>query len=182
MTLNQLLKEVFALGFDEADELDDAFVFSANRALKMIFTELAPPTRVKITLGASDAKSFDLTKRVSDPFLIISAPKASSGEIIKGAYTEGYTVTLPESFVGNAFVYYKPLPRELSLNDGEKEIDIPPYATHLLPLLTASFVLFDDDEEKADYYMSVYRNEAAKIRHLYSLSQNNTYTDVTGWA
>lgn len=41
MTLKQLLAETAALGFDESRELDDSFVFAANRALRLISSEHA---------------------------------------------------------------------------------------------------------------------------------------------
>jgi hypothetical protein len=91
-------------------------------------------------------------------------------------------ITLPDSFVGDAFVCYKPSPKTLSIDNGDYPLDIPEYTTHLLPLLTAFFVFLDDDSEKAEYYMSLYRSEAIKILRAYAFSQNNTYQDVTGWA
>lgn len=182
MTLNQLLKEVYSLGFDETDKIDNAFIFSVNRALKMIFTEFAAPIKAKIKILENDAKSFNLREYVKKPLIIISAPTDTSGRIIDGAYTDGYTVTLPDTFVGEAVLVYKPMPSYVTLDNGEDEIEIPDYASHLLALLCAAFVLLDDEPEMADYYMSIYHSEANKLRRLYSLSNSNTYTDVTGWA
>lgn len=182
MTLNQLQKEVYALGFDEPDCIGEDFVFCVNRALKIIFTEFSLPIREEIKVSENDAKVFNLNERVKNPLIIISAPTDSSGKTINGAYTDGYTVTLPETFVGSVFILYKAMPEEVSLDSGDDEIEIPPYASHLLALLCASFVLLDDEPEKAEYYMSIYQSEANKLRRLYSLSKSNTYTDVTGWA
>lgn len=182
MTLNQLQKEVYALGFEEADGIDESFIFSVNRALKIIFTEFSAPTRAKFNVSEKDAKIFNLNERVKNPLIIISAPTDSSGKIINGAYTDGYTVTLPETFIGDVFILYKPMPNEVSLDSGDDEIEIPAYASHLLALLCASFALLDDEPEKAEYYMSIYQSEANKLRRLYSLSKGNTYTDVMGWA
>lgn len=182
MTLNQLLNEVYSLGFDTPDGLCESFVFSVNRALKMIFTELAPSIRVTVSIGAADNKSIDLSKRFGDVMIITGAPTDKCGRIINGAYTDGYTVTFPDAFIGDAVIRYKPMPRAVTLDSGEEEIDIPSFASHLLPLLTASFVFLDDDEYKADYYMTLYRREALKISHATSTSYDNTFTDVTGWA
>ena len=182
MTLNQLFNEVYALGFDAADELNESFIFSVNRALKMIFTELTPSVRAKIFVDRDADKTIDLLKRIDNVMIITSAPLNSLGQIIKGAYTDGYILTLPEDFSGDVFIKYKPLPREFTLNDGESKIDVPPFASHLVPILTASFVFLDDDEEKADYYMTMYRHEVLKINHQHAMSKDNTYTDVTGWA
>ena len=181
MTLNQLLKEVYTLGFEESNDLDESFIFSVNRALNMIFTELAPILKTKVRINYGSEKSFDLREYVSAPLIITAAPKDTSGRIINGAYTDGYNVTFPEDFIGDAVISYKPAPKKLSLDSGEDEIDMPMYTYHLLPLLTAFFVFLDDDTEKADYYMGLYRSESNKLRALFSTSQDNTYTDVLGW-
>lgn len=182
MTLNELLKEVSALGFYENSELDESFVFSVNRALKMIFTELAPTSVLKIKIDEKNEKSFDIRSKASDVMFITSAPMDYSGCIIKGAHTDGYLITLPDDFSGDAFIHYKPAAKKVSIDNVEEEIDVPEYASHLLPLLTSFFVFLDDDSEKAEYYMSLYRSEVLKILRTYSLSRNNTYSDVTGWA
>ena len=182
MTLNKLLKEVYALGFESADELTEAFVFSTNRALKMIFSELGPQARVKIRITADDEKSFDLTSVVKNPLMITAPPKDTRGVIISGAYCDGLHVTLPDSFVGEAVITYRVMPHDVTVDDGEGEVDIPTYLEHLLPLLTAFFVLLDDEPDKAEYYAQIYRNEAKRIWRNYSLSQDNSFVDVTGWA
>ena len=148
----------------------------------MIFTELAPNQKTKITIDSESERSFDLRERVKNPLIITRAPENARGEIIVGAYTDGYSVTLPEDFIGEAVIAYKPMPKELSLDMGENEIEMPMYAYHLLPLLTSFFVFLDDDSEKAEYYLGLYKSESSKLRVLYSTSQNNTYTDVLGWA
>lgn len=182
MTLNQLLKEVYALGFDSSEGLEDAFVFSVNRALKMIFGEIGPQKRVRIRVTEGSEKSFSLSDHVSRPLMISAPPKDALGGLIRGAYSDGLSVTLPDEFVGDVVITYRPMPEEVSVDGGDKSVDIPPYAEHLLPLLTSFFVHLDDDPEKAETYMSVYRSEARRISMTYSPSQDNSYTDVTGWA
>ena len=64
----------------------------------------------------------------------------------------------------------------------DSEVDIPREIEHLVPLLTAAYVWLDDDEEKASYYMAIYRENLASLK-LYSTScKNNSYVDLTGWA
>ena len=182
VTLNQLLKEVYALGFDNSEGLEETFVFSVNRALKMIFTELGPQKRARISVAAASEKSFSLSDYVKRPLMITAPPKDTLGNLIRGAFSDGLYVTLPDSFVGDVVITYRPMPEEVSLDSGDESVDIPPYAEHLLPLLTSFFVHLDDDPEKAETYMSVYRNEAKRIWMTYSPSQENSYIDVTGWA
>ena len=45
MTINQLLKETYALGFEETGEIDSGFLFAASRALGQIYSELADEKR-----------------------------------------------------------------------------------------------------------------------------------------
>ena len=182
MTVNQLLSEVYALGFDGGGELDEGFVFSVNRALKMIFTELVPSVRAKTVIDANSEKTFDLRERFDDVMIITGAPSDKSGRIIRGAFSDGYTVTLPDSFTGEAYIRYKPMPRCIDVDGADEKIEIPAFAEHLLPLLTASFVFLDDDPEKADYYLTLYRHEVLKLTKATAASIDNTYTDVTGWA
>ena len=182
MTLNQLLKEVSALGFNGDVELGEAFVFNVNRAIRMLFTELGPQKRAKISINATSQKSFDLSDHVNDAMVITAPPKDSIGNVINGAYSDGLFITLPDSFLGDAVITYRSLPKALTQDDGDTVLDIPAYIEHLLPLLTAFFVHLDDDPEKAEAYMSIYRSEAKRIWMLFSPAQNNSYNDVTGWA
>lgn len=182
MTLKQLLSEVYALGFDESEGLNDSFVFAVNRALKMIFTELAPSVRAKITVDIESPRTIDVRDHFKDVMIVTSAPKDEFGRIIPDAYCDGYILTLPDSFTGDVVILYKPMPKELTVDSEEEKIDLPPFASHLLPLLVASFVFLDDDEEKADYYMTLYRHEVIKLTRRGTMAFNNAYTDVTGWA
>lgn len=52
MTINQLLKETYALGFEDTGEADGGFFFSAARAQRQIFSELAGEVRRSIVISA----------------------------------------------------------------------------------------------------------------------------------
>ena len=148
----------------------------------MIFSDLGPQKRVKISILNNSEKSFSLTNYVKRPLIITAPPKDAYGNLIRGARGDGLFITLPDAFIGEVVITYKPLPDEVTLDSGEDSIDIPPYLEYLLPLLTSFFVHLDDDPEKAETYMRVYQNEAKRIRITYSPSQDNSYIDVTGWA
>ena len=148
----------------------------------MIFAELGPQKRARITIGEYSDKSFNLCDHVKRPLIITAPPKDVYGNLVNGAYSDGLTVTLPDSFIGEVVVAYKPMPDEVTLDSGEERVDIPPYLEHLLPLLTSFFVHLDDDPEKAETYMRVYRNEAKRLWMSYAPSHDNSYNDVTGWA
>ena len=52
MTLNQLLSEVYSLGFEDSGELDGSFLFAANRARAIIYSELADEKCATLILSA----------------------------------------------------------------------------------------------------------------------------------
>ena len=62
------------------------------------------------------------------------------------------------------------------------ELDIDPECEHLLALLSASYIWLDDDAEKAQYYMSLYREGMASLKLYSTRCVNAEYEDVTGWA
>ena len=82
--------------------------------------------------------------------------------------------TLP-SFV------YRRIPILPSLTEPDSPIDIPEEYETLLPLLTASYVLLDEDGEMAQIYKSAYAEALGSIKNnRYSLCGTG-YADVNGW-
>ena len=51
-----------------------------------------------------------------------------------------------------------------------------------MPLLCASYLLLDRDEEKAEYYREAYRKASADIKHISIVGKSNDYIDVNRWA
>ncbi len=81
MTLNQLLREVYSLGFEDTGELNESFIFAANRAIRAIYSHVASEKRAGI---------------------LVNAPKISQ-------YLESYTYTQGNPLVlhltGNAYSF-----------------------------------------------------------------------------
>ena len=105
----------------------------------------------------------------------------SQGRPITSAILEDGMITLPSSFSGEIRVKYRRLPEMPSLSEPDKEIDIPPEYEILLPLLSAFYILLDEDAEKAETYRRSYLEmlEGTKSS-AYSLAQAG-YVDVNGW-
>ena len=57
MTTNQLLKETYALGFEDTGEADGGFFFSAARAQRQIFSDLASEIRREITVSPPEVSA-----------------------------------------------------------------------------------------------------------------------------
>lgn len=279
MTTNQLLKETYALGFEDVGEADAAFSFSASRALRQIYSELAGERRSAIIAssptvtyhaeeyihGPDEQKSFSFTGRslsfkhsgrgnaaiedktsariiafygdggvtreffdteckitfygeysfyitdlaafnsnygykessipvyskyteyelgvlIPDFSIMTKPPTDKDGRVIEGAHVLGDTLYIPHGYSGEVFVTYIPCPPTVDFSAPAAEIDIPKALKHLLPILTASYLWLDDDPDKAEYYASIYKSEAARLTFFSKKSVSEKYTDVTGWA
>ncbi len=123
----------------------------------------------------------NVRERVRD-FLGFTSPALDAdGKPIASAVLDDGTVTVPASYEGEINVKYRRLPDFPSLAELDAQIDIPREYEILLPLLTAFYVLLDEDKEKAEIYKSSYLEMLNCIkRGAYSLS-NTGYADVNGW-
>ena len=280
MTLNQLLNEAYALGFEENGTPDDVFIFAANRALRLMALELMPPKAKTVTvplpdilcriksythspkdsfeIPLKDAKAYSfrasgrgeyavldnkgghlktfsglhsenkgliegdgkivfmgdsaytvsdfsvfgsldsggiasvsvitdtrdlkITDLADDFLCAVSAPTDKDGLPILSVSVMGEVLRVPYDFTGEVTIYYKPMPKKLGIDDLSYTIDIPRIFEPLLPILTAAYLWLDDDEEKAGYYMNLYKEEVSRIKRSVGKSYNMPYIDTTGWA
>ena len=279
MKLKELLKEVTALGFEDESELNDSFIFAANRALRNLYNELCQITektfftekieidsyikeyshtstevyeitahgtalsfkyfgegRMNISIGEvtknyefqgsgalrellpkgnvtisfegesdykikdfvvyknffdsdveriplyNEKRRFSLPSMIKDFISVSKEPEDKSGKKINGAEVISDYLFLPSDFSGTVNVYYKRLAKRLTVDDLDCEIDIAEKYNHLLALLTASYIWLDEDSEKAEYYMMLYRDEVAYIRRTQAQNISNNYSEITGWA
>ena len=123
----------------------------------------------------------DLKEQVADIGSLVCPPKDDSGCIIPGISVSGTKLFIPRSFSGPVNIRYKraaPAPPSLSTT----EIDIPSECEHLLALLVSFYVWLDDDPEKANLYMSLFRDGLMALKHYTRKSFDASYADVLGWA
>ena len=123
----------------------------------------------------------NVRERVGNFLGFLSPALDSNGDIIKSAVLDGGTITLPAAYDGEINIEYRRLPELPSLSALDAQIDVPKEYEMLLPLLTAFYVLLDDDEEKAEIYKKSYLEMLTCIRKgTYSLAGSG-YADVNGW-
>ena len=103
------------------------------------------------------------------------------GVQIDSATAKDGTITLPCDFSGEVSLAYKKLPGLPTLTDPDALIDIPAEYETLLPLLTAFYVLVDDDPEKAGLYKTAYREALDIIKKGARFGFQKEYADVNGW-
>lgn len=109
------------------------------------------------------------------------APRDRYGKIIEGASVGGGIMEIPARYSGFIRLEYKARAPIFS-KEADSEIITPEGCEHLLPLLTAAYFWLDDDAEKAEYYMSLYREAMIAVK-LYTRSRaKSTYSVTDGWA
>lgn len=145
-----------------------------------LFDELFDRSEDKIPL-ASGHESYNLSETVIDFGCALSMPSDECGNPIKGASVIGSLMKIPYSYSGKVYVSYKRKPTEL-LGYSEEEIRMPEGCEHLLPLLVASYVWLDDDPEKSEYYMLLYREGMSTVRRSVPFEIGAEYRITDGWA
>ncbi len=108
-------------------------------------------------------------------------PYYEDGSEVKGVMQKGEKLFLPADFEGEIFLDYYRAPTHITADNPEQSIDISEEVAPLLPLLTASYLWLDDDSEKAQYYMALYRQSLATIMR-YSLRSLDSKYKTNGWA
>lgn len=126
--------------------------------------------------------TYKLKNYAKDYMFAVSVPKNEYGKDISGASVHRDILSVPSTYRGRIRIKYRKCIPDISPDNADGEIDLPEEYHSLLPLLTASYVWLDDDAEKSQYYMSLYRDGMAALK-LYTTKEINAhYTDVVGWA
>lgn len=124
---------------------------------------------------------YDLNELFGNFVSFAEEAKDGAGRTIKDALCEGAVLSLPREYSGEVNIKYERSPRLITEDDGEREIDITPEMRTLLPLLVSAFIWLDDDWDKSQYYMSLYKDTLASVFRSGSREFNSKYT-TNGWA
>jgi len=95
-----------------------------------------------------------------------SAPTDARGIEIPDVHANGGAVLIPFGYTGEIYFTYKRRPKKISLEDEGLAIDIPPQAESMLGTLTAAYLYLDEEPEKAEYYMALYKQEMSDLRRF----------------
>ena len=124
---------------------------------------------------------YDLSRFTQNFLSLASAPANEYGSAIPDSSVCGKIMRIPDEYSGKIHVRYKKAPSDIS-ESSEEEIALPDGCEHLLPLLTAAFVWLDDDAEKAQYYMSLYKEAMAAVKYYERPHIDNSYHTADRWA
>lgn len=130
----------------------------------------------------TDRHFYDVRRSISD-FAAFSGPaRTEDGRILNNVMlSDGKLIIKGESNQA-IFIEYKRTPRKITGANDDEIIDIPSELEGLLPLLTAAFMWLDDDEEKAQYYMQLYREFKSRIPDPGRPGGSDDYIDTNRWA
>ena len=130
---------------------------------------------------------YDLRELDPDFIELADNPFISSFTRITDDYIfEAPTVLLlPREIAIEVKIKYKKRPRMLIYTDDpaddDTEIELDAELAELLPLLTAVYVFTDGEEEKSQYYLTLYRERAAEIEMRKRSREPAVYENATGW-
>lgn len=132
---------------------------------------------------------YDISALVDD-FLSLASPpiqEASSRTYLNQGYDveNGRVLLFPKSESGVYQVIYNRKPTPISVDteaiDNEDDIDLDEELCALLPVLIASYIWMDDEPEKAEYYLMLYRERAADIERRIISTKPVNIKSVNGW-
>ena len=116
-----------------------------------------------------------------DFLALINQPTDDNGIAIANSSVRGEIMRVPDSYSGKINLTYKKAPQKLS-GDPDENIILPCGCEHLLALLSASYIWLDDDADKAQYYMGLYREAMAAVKFYDRSTSENSYHVTNGWA
>lgn len=129
----------------------------------------------------SDEGFIDFAKIYGDFLSFCEIPKDSEGRSISASVLSEGKIYLPRDFSGIFTVKYRRRSHDINRDNITDVIDIPNEFECLLPLLTSSFMWLDDDADRAQYYMALYRDMLVSIMSNMRRSLDAVY-HTNGWA
>lgn len=132
---------------------------------------------------------YDISQMVSD-FLTLSSPPIEETDELRRIHS-GYDVEddrvilLSREVPGTYKVLYRRRPAALvdlgNAEEDETVIDLCEELAALMPNLVGAYVWMDDEPEKAQYYMMLYREQAAELERRARTVAPVAFRDVYGW-
>ena len=146
----------------------------------VLFDEIygASPEDIPALSGYTEYKIRDIAP---DFLSCVYAPTDEHGISIVNATVRGGIMRIPDAYHGRINLVYKKAPRNM-MGNPDDEVTVPVGCEHLLALLAASYVWLDDDPEKSQYYMSLYREAMSAVKYYDRAHIDNSYHVTDGWA
>lgn len=132
---------------------------------------------------------YDIKKLVTDFIALCSPPikEADTNSVLNQDYeVEDNSVLLfPYENKGIYKVLYERLPKTIentgNPSNDNNSIDLDAELCSLMPVLIAAYVWIDDEPQKSEYYMNLYRERAAEIERKIINTNTVTIKSSNGW-
>lgn len=111
-----------------------------------------------------------------------SLPTDERGEEIEGVILLGDKMIIPWGYRGRINLTYKAAPPKVSRDTPDEDIPVPAETEHLIALLSAAYYWADDAPDKAEYYLSLYKDALDAVKKFDTRRLGGGYRNVTGWA
>lgn len=145
-----------------------------------IYSETFSPYIDDVPEGGADFV-FDLREIYGDFMSFVSPAVDSSGLAIPGCSLKDGKLYVDANYNGEIILTYRRRPAPIA-SIMVDEIDIPDEYCHLFPLIVASYVLLDSDEEKALYYKARYDEMVDCMEKNCYHQIDHNYKNIDGWA
>ncbi len=188
---------VFAQELADLDSVSESGFYPALARAIWVTDVLRPKTRI-FTLthtppfeGAHDVGAADVCydlRRLDSAVISLAEPPAREEEAGYQSLTHGYVLSggthlyLSRFMTGRIRLVCRlrpDVPNEMS--DPETPLSLDEDLAQILPLLTAHYLLLDDDPEKAAHYLSLYREQYALFATSPHLPAAATWRSINAW-
>ncbi len=153
---------------------------------RILWVHHTPPYPDAVEVGSLDVL-YDLRRYASDIASVVGAPALvedgtpialTSDFVISGAHF----LFLSRTLSGDVRVCCRIRPTVPTVyDDPDTALSLDEELCQLLPLLTAHYLLLDDDPEKANHYLSLYREQYALLKTEDSLPTPVKWRSVNNW-
>ena len=109
------------------------------------------------------------------------APTDKSGAVLECVYFENDCLLCPADFSGEVHFSYKERAPRISLDEEDREISVSPEAEAALSLLTAAYMLGEEESEAAEMFVKDYKRLRSSFSRKSHGSRSEPYFDTTGW-
>ena len=179
MTYKELYQEVCRLGFEGDVYPKEGFLYATRRAMLQMAHDLPEERLFSMRLVPSNEPlTVYLASHLSNLLYAVGA-ESKTDKTFAVRVTED-TLYLSHVPTGDIEVRYVHRPSEVSGTDENERIDLLKNRVHLLPLLVASYVFLEDEPERSQYYLTLYRDAMLRMGSVRP-SYTTPYADVLGW-
>ena len=124
---------------------------------------------------------YNLERIIPDLSMLSARPKWEGGDTLKDFFLEGNMLSVPREYKGDIELTYTPKIESYTVNDKDKDIELPDEYMGALKLLIASYVWLDDNASRAQYYKGLYNEEIALISAKHRDLNPIKYESVNNW-